>query len=84
VDSGREGCKPKSAGPRRNYPWALLMRRVFACDVLACDGCGGRMQIVAAIQASDAIRRILAGLALPSRPPPIPGPDSEMEEPCIS
>jgi len=42
IDEGQEGSKPKGTWRRRNYPWALLVRRVFACDVLACDRCGGR------------------------------------------
>jgi len=60
--------------------------RSFACDVLACDRCGGRMRIIAAIQAPDAIRRILDCLGLPSRSPPMAGarPDRDMEGPYIS
>jgi hypothetical protein len=86
IDSGQEGSKPKSTCRRRNYPWAVLMRRVFAWDVLACDRCGGRMRIVAAIQAPDAIRQILDCLGLPSRPPPMAGAlsDRDKEEPYLS
>jgi len=86
IESGQEGSKRKSICRRRNYPWSLLMRRVFACDVLACDHCGGRMRVVAAIQAPDAIRRILECLGLPSRAPPMAGalPDRDMEDHYIS
>jgi len=86
IDEGQEGSKPKGTWRRRNYPWALLVRRVFACDVLACDHCGGRMRVVAAIQAPDAIRRILECLGLPSRAPPMAGalPDRDMEDHYIS
>jgi hypothetical protein len=55
----------------RNYSWAELMKRVFGYDVLKCDACGGRMRILCAVNPPEAIRRILASLGLPSRPPPI-------------
>ena len=55
----------------RNYCRAELMRRVFAMDVLECDRCGGRMRIIAAIHAPEAIRKILDSLGLPARAPPM-------------
>jgi len=55
----------------RNYTWAELMKRVWEVDVLACDRCGGRMRIMAAIHSPEAIRGILECLGLPSRAPPI-------------
>ena len=61
----RRGCQP------RNYSWVSLMERVFELDVLACPRCGGRMRILAAIDAPDAIHQILACLGLPTRAPPI-------------
>jgi hypothetical protein len=80
-DSGPEGPKPKGNRGARNYSWAILLRRVFEVDVLTCDHCGGRMRIVAAIEAPEAIRKILQCLALPARPPPMAGPlpDSETD-----
>jgi hypothetical protein len=68
-DSGKamETC----GGRPRNYPWAQLMTRVFGFDILACPRCGARMRILAAINAPDAIRRILGCLGLPTRAPPI-------------
>jgi hypothetical protein len=67
---------PTSPGERkrprpRNYSWAELMRRVFLVDVLACPECQGRMRILAAIHAPEAIRAILDCLGLPSRSPPV-------------
>jgi hypothetical protein len=56
---------------RRNYAWAELMKRVWAIDVLECPRCCGRMRLVAAIHAQDALRRILECLGLPSRAPPV-------------
>jgi len=81
-DSGPESPKPKGNGRVRNYSWALLLRRVFAVNVLECPECHGRMRIVAAIQAPEAICKILQCLGLPARPPPMAGPlpDSETEE----
>jgi hypothetical protein len=64
VRDGRN-CQP------RNYPWAQLMARVFEFDVLVCPRCGARMRILAAINAPDAIRKILACLGLPTRAPPV-------------
>jgi len=67
----------------RALPWAELIRRVFAVDVLECPRCGGRMRILAAIQTPEAIRAILDHLGLPSRAPPLaparPLPRSEPE-----
>ena len=68
-----ESCEAKDQYGRRpgNYPWAQLMARVFAFDVLACPRCGARMRILAAINAPDPIRKILSCLGLPTRAPPV-------------
>jgi hypothetical protein len=57
-------------GRPRRLPWAELMRRVFAVDVLKCPACGGPMRILAAIHAPDVVRAILESMGLPSRAPP--------------
>jgi hypothetical protein len=44
----------------RNWPWAALMRRAFALDVLACPRCGGRLRVIATVADPAAIRQILA------------------------
>lgn len=38
--------------PARSYriPWADLLRKVFAVDVLACPDCGGRLRVLAFIE----------------------------------
>lgn len=46
-------------------PWAELLRRVFATDVLACH-CGGRLRVIAFISEPTAVARILAALDLPN------------------
>jgi hypothetical protein len=56
------------------------MRRVFALDVLACAGCGGRLRFLATIEDPPVVTKILAHLGLPTagpvltraRPPPQP------------
>ena len=57
----------------RDRKWADLMRRVFDLDVLACPRCGGRMSVIATIEAADVLRKILGHLGLPTDPPaPLP------------
>jgi hypothetical protein len=56
-------------------PWAVLMRRVFAVDVLECPKCGGKMKILATIHPPEATTAILESLALsPRAPPTAPAP----------
>ena len=74
------GGPPPPGGPspsRRARCWAELRRRVFAIDVLACDG-GSRLRFLATIDDPLVVRRILRHLGLPTdtpmpepaRPPP--------------
>jgi hypothetical protein len=75
--SEADGCgrvTPTNPGPtdkprRPNYTWAELMRRTFAIDVLACQHCGGRLKLLAAVMSPKAVRAILASLGLPSDAP---------------
>jgi hypothetical protein len=53
----------------RGLRWAELMRRTFAFDVLACGRCGGRLQLIALIEQTAVITRILRHLGLPSEVP---------------
>jgi hypothetical protein len=70
-----------SGRPLRRYPWADLLRRVFAVDVLECPDCGERMRILAAIHPPEATRAILECLGLPSRAPPTAPARSDPESP---
>jgi len=67
---------------QRRLTWAELMRRVFAIDVLRCDGCGGSRTIIAAITQPEAIRAILICLGIPTaakrQHPPRAPPQSEL------
>ena len=46
--------------------WPALMRRAFGFDVTACTRCGGRLRLIALIEHTSIIRRILTHLGLPS------------------
>ncbi len=50
----------------RGASWAQLMRRAFEVDVLACPRYGGRLRLIALIEALAVARRILTDLALPA------------------
>ena len=78
VTEAPHGTKATSRSDKRDWRWADLMRRVFELDVLACPRCGGRMSVIATIEAADVLRNILGHLGLPTdapaaspaRPPP--------------
>ena len=63
----------KKGASRRRLPWADLLERVFAVDVLACP-CGGRRRVLAFITDPNAIRSILASLLASICPPTCPRP----------
>ena len=60
---------PKRAPPV--WAWADLMRRMFAIDVLACAGCGGRLRLLATIEDPTTVTKILAHLGLPTEAPAV-------------
>ena len=65
--------RPRGPEKPRDWAWADLMRRVFDLDVLACPRCGGRMSVIATIEAGEVMRMILGHLGLPTEPPkPLP------------
>jgi hypothetical protein len=46
---------------QREYrPWAELLARTFAVDVLACPKCHGRMQLLAMVEEPANVARFLA------------------------
>jgi len=57
----------RSSRPRR-LPWADLLRRVFADDVLRCP-CGGRRSVVAFVADPSIARGVLDALGLAAEPP---------------
>jgi hypothetical protein len=59
-------CSPTGASRVRTgrLPWADLLRRVFADDVLQCP-CGGRRSVIAVVTDPRVARTLLAALHLP-------------------
>lgn len=50
-----ESPRAGSSSPNRGWRWANLMRRVFDLDVLACRRCGGRLRLIAMLEAAAAL-----------------------------
>ncbi len=66
VDAATAHCESRAPRASR-LPWAELLRRVFADDVLQCP-CGGRRSVIAVV-ANPAIARVLLGvLGIPTAP----------------
>jgi hypothetical protein len=59
---------PAAGGPAARR-WAALMRRAFDVDVLACPRCGGRLRLLALLEAGAVTARILGHLGLPAAVP---------------
>ena len=54
------------------WHWARLLKRVFALDMATCPVCQqGRLRLIAAINQTPVIRKILRHLKLAVDPPPI-------------
>jgi len=58
---------PKRAGGYR--PWAELLARTFAVDVLACPSCQGRMKLLAMVTDPHSVARYLAAVGEPTELP---------------
>ena len=55
--------EPVGKGTGGGYrPWAELLARTFAVDVLACPSCHGRMRLLAVIKEPANVARYLAGV----------------------
>ena len=68
TEEASDSSNPK---PPRALPWAMLLRRVFAIDVLQCEKCEGRMKIIAIIPAGEASNAILDHLDQQTKAPPM-------------
>ena len=88
------GCQPAASAPVQEpaapdarrvrkpaLPWAELLRRVFAIDILKCDQCGGDMKIIAIIPASEATEAILDHLGIDTHDNPATGPPADVSGP---
>jgi hypothetical protein len=65
----RLGQGAPAAVLERKLPWAALLERVHAIDVLECARCGGRMRVLCFVANPDAVAKILDHLGLPAIPP---------------
>jgi hypothetical protein len=77
---------PSPGGPSAyRLPWAVLLARTFAVDVLTCPRCGAPRRLIAVITEPRVIRSILERLGLPPEPPPRsaarPPPQSSLDFP---
>ena len=59
------GGPPRDPDRERRLPWAELLRRVHAVDVLTCGRCGGPMRVLAFISDERVARQILDHLGIP-------------------
>ena len=59
VDNGDASEAPKSGSP---MSWSQRLKRVFVLDIEKCVLCGGRMRVIACIEDSEVIRRILKAI----------------------
>ena len=66
------GCPQLPPPPPARHPWAWLLRRVFAVDVLRCPSCDGPMKVVEIATDEKDIARVLAEQGLGPRAPPPP------------
>jgi len=62
---------PGRPAPRYRIPWAELLQKVFAVDVLECPRCAGRLELIAFINEPKVARKILDHLGLASQAPPL-------------
>jgi len=68
TETSSEEAQGQGKTPR--VSWARLLKRVFDLDVEHCPNCGGGLKIIAAIEDSPVIVKILSHLGLPPRAPP--------------
>jgi len=82
--SGR-GAGGEGLPRRASRTWAMLIKKIFEVDPLACPKCGSQMTVVAFIEPpqGDVIEKILrhCGLWQPSTPRPPPRGEGSVHEP---
>jgi hypothetical protein len=74
--------RPKTSAGNAAAALARLIQKVYEVDPLVCPDCGGRLEVIAFINAPQAIRKILEHLglwALSARPPPVPLVQSKID-----
>ncbi len=79
TEKSNERGEAATTDRRQALTWAQRLKRVFTIDIETCRGCGGRLRVIASIEAPAVIERILEHLggdgqsldpAHPSRAPP--------------
>ena len=84
VSSTGEAAPPPPRS-RASQTWAMLIKRVYEVDPLACPNCGGVMKVVAFIEPpqGDVIEKILrhCGLWCPASPRAPPAGDLRVYDP---
>jgi hypothetical protein len=77
--AANDRCEALATDRQRALTWAQRLKRVFAIEIETCQRCGGRLRVIASIEAPPVIARILEHLgrdaesvdpAHPSRAPP--------------
>ena len=61
---------PLQPPPPSRHPWAWLLQRVFAVDVMSCPRCEGAMKVVTIATDHDDILAVLGNLPTARAPPP--------------
>ena len=82
-EEGREfGAMPESSEPagKASASWASCMKRIFEVDPLECPKCKAQMRIIAFVQDTGEIRKIMQALAIPDFKPPAPIPRAPPQE----
>ncbi|MFT5355068.1 MAG: hypothetical protein ACI9KE_002284 [Polyangiales bacterium] len=64
-----EPTPPLQPPPPSRHPWAWLLRRVFAVDIMTCPKCQGAMRVKSIATEASTIQPVL-GMASRARPPP--------------
>ena len=68
-----DGQRPRRPEGAPSYrPWAELLARTFAVDVLACPKCHGRMRLLAMVEDPANVARYLAAVGEATELPPAP------------
>jgi hypothetical protein len=64
VPSALTKGKPSGKSLRYGQTWAQRLKRVFAIDIEKCEKCSGKMKVIACIEDSDVIEKILKHIGL--------------------
>ena len=60
ANKGKQPAAPQNEEQRqRRMSWALLLKRSFAVDALACSRCGGRRELLAVNEHKPTVQKIL-------------------------